>query len=182
MACYLCLRKLQVLFHSNFSKTFLIKEYLEVSLSLSIYIYIYIYHHHHRVMPLPRIFLILSRHLSLSSIAPGRCPGLYPVSVQSCYRALLADRPNHARPCEGVHRSTSFVRSSLLLQQFPVSLVRLIWMVFEMGGWWTYSCCFVGCCLPDLLHSCVIAIKLFSIRLVSVHVVHPYNSTDATAA
>ena len=32
------------------------------------------------------------------------------------------------------------------------------------------------------LHSCVVAVKLLSIRLVSVHVVHPYSSIDTTAA
>ena len=31
-------------------------------------------------------------------------------------------------------------------------------------------------------HSCVIALKLFSIRLVSVHVVHLYSSIDSIAA
>ena len=33
--------------------------------------------------------------------------------------------------------------SSLLLQQYPACLVHLIWMVFVMGGWWPYSCCFM---------------------------------------
>ena len=31
-------------------------------------------------------------------------------------------------------------------------------------------------------HSCVITVKLFSICLVSIHVVHPYSSIDTTAA
>ena len=31
-------------------------------------------------------------------------------------------------------------------------------------------------------HACVIAVKLFSIHLVSVHIVHPYCSIDMTAA
>ena len=31
-------------------------------------------------------------------------------------------------------------------------------------------------------HSCVVAVKLFSIRLIRVHVVHPYSSIDMTAA
>ena len=30
-------------------------------------------------------------------------------------------------------------------------------------------------------HSCVVGVKLFSIRLVSIHVVHPYSSIDTTA-
>ena len=37
--------------------------------------------------------------------------------------------------------------SSLLLQQCPTCLVRLILIDFVMGGRWPYSCCFVGCCL-----------------------------------
>ena len=51
--------------------------------------------------------------------------------------------------------------SSLLLQQCPACLVRLIWIVFVMGGRWPYSCCFVGHCLQDLFNSCVVADKLF---------------------
>ena len=31
-------------------------------------------------------------------------------------------------------------------------------------------------------HFCVVAVKLFSSRLVSVHVVHPYSSVDTIAA
>ena len=54
------------------------------------------------------------------------------------------------RPCEGVHRSTSFMRSSLLLQLCLACLVRQILIVFVMGGRWPYSCCFVGCCPQDL--------------------------------
>ena len=49
--------------------------------------------------------------------------------------------------CEGIHWSTSLMSSSLLLQQCPVCLVRLILIVFVMCGRWPYSCCLVGCCL-----------------------------------
>ena len=45
---------------------------------------IYIYHHHHHVVPPARISLTLSRHFSLSFIAPGRSSGLHPVSSHSC--------------------------------------------------------------------------------------------------
>ena len=31
-------------------------------------------------------------------------------------------------------------------------------------------------------HSCVVAVKFFSICLVSLHVVHPYSSIDTTAS
>ena len=40
--------------------------------------------------------------------------------------------------------------SSLLFEQCPACLVRLILIVFVMGGRWPYSCFFVGCCLRDL--------------------------------
>ena len=38
-----------------------------------------------------------------------------------------------------------------------------------------------GCVQYCTQHSCLIAVKLFSIRLVSVHVVHPYSCIDTTA-
>ena len=38
----------------------------------------------------------------------------------------------------------------LLLQQCPACLVRLILIVFVMGGRCPYSCCFVGCCLQEM--------------------------------
>ena len=53
-------------------------------------------------------------------------------------------------PVKGVHRSTSFMSSSLLLQQCPACLVRLTLRVFVTDGRWPYRCCFVGCGLQDL--------------------------------
>ena len=50
----------------------------------------------------------------------------------------------------GVHGRTLPMSLSLLLQQCPACLVRLTLIVFVMGGRWSYSCCFVGCCLQDL--------------------------------
>ena len=109
-------------------------------------IYLYHHHHHHHVMPLAQISLTLSRHFSLSFIASGRSSGLHPVSSQSCCIYVLAGRPAFARPYVGVRRSTPLMSSSLLLQQCPACLVRLTWIVFVMGGRWTYSWCLVGCC------------------------------------
>ena len=123
-----------------------------------IYIYIYIYHH---VVPPARISQNLSRHSSLSFIASGRSSGLHPVSSQSCCMYVRAGRPAFVRPYEGVHRRTSLMSSSLLLQQCPACLVRLTWIVFVMGGKWPYSWCFVGCCLHRSQHFCVIAVYLF---------------------
>ena len=136
-------------------------------------------HHHHHVALSTRIFLTLSRHPSLSSIAFGRSSGLYPVSAQSCCVYVWARCPAFARPCEGVHRSTPLTSSSLLLQQCPTWLVHLILIVFVTGSRWPYSCCLVGCCLQDCS---ILLAAFFSTRFVSVHVVHPYSSIDTTAA
>ena len=109
-------------------------------------------HHHHHVMPLARIPLTLSCHFSLSFIASGRSLGLHPVFSHSCCIYVRAGRPAFARPYVGVHRSTSLMSSSLLLQQCPACLVRLAWIVFVMGGRWPYSWCLVGCCRQDLFN------------------------------
>ena len=110
------------------------------------------HHHHHRVVPLSRISLTLSRHFSRSFIASGKSSGLHPVSSQSCYMYVRAGRPAFARLYVGVHRSTSVMSSSLLLQQCPAYLVRLTWIVFVMGGGWPYSWRLVGCCHQDLFN------------------------------
>ena len=91
-------------------------------------------HHHHHVVLLARISLTLSRHFSLSFIATGWSSGLHPVSPHCCCMYVRAGRPAFARPYVGVHRSTSLISSSLLLQQCPACLVRLAWIVFLMGG------------------------------------------------
>ena len=106
--------------------------------------HIYIYHHHHIVLA-ARISLTLSRHSSLSFIALGRSSGQQPVSSHSCWMYVRAGRPAFARPCVGIHKSTSLMSSSLLLQQCPACLVRLTWIVFVIGGRWPYSWCLVGC-------------------------------------
>ena len=124
-----------------------------------IYTYIYIYHHHHHhVVLLARISLTLSRHFSLSFIASGWSSGLHPISSHSCCMYVRAGRPAFAWPCVGVHRSTSLMSSSLLLQQCPACLVCLTWIVFVMGSRWPYSWCLVGVAARtwsekgDLLH------------------------------
>ena len=71
------------------------------------------YHHHHHVTLSARIFLTLSRHPSQSSIPFGKSSGLHPISAQSCCMEVRAGCLAFARPCEGVHRSTSFYWSGL---------------------------------------------------------------------
>ena len=145
------------------------------------------HHHHHHVMPPARISLTLSRHFSLSFIASGRSSGLHPVSSHSCCMYNLAGRPTFARPYVRVHRSTSLMSLSLLLQQCPSYLVRLTWIVFVMGGRWPYSWWLVGCCRQDLFNiarSFLVQLpsSFLSSHLVSVQVVHPYSSINTTAA
>ena len=112
-----------------------------------------VHHHHHQHVTLSaRLFLTLSRNTSLLSIASGRSSRLHPLSAQSCCMLVRAGRPVFARPCEGVHRSTSLMSSSQLLQQCPACLVSLILIVFVIRGRWLYSCCFLGCCLQDLFN------------------------------
>ena len=113
-------------------------------------LYFSIWNHHHHVVLVARISLTLSRHFSLSFIASGRSPGQHPVSSHSCWMYVRAGRPAFAWPCVGVHKSTSLMSSSLLLQQCPACLVRLTWIVFVIGGRWPYSWCLVGCCRQDL--------------------------------
>ena len=105
---------------------------------------------HHHIALVARISLTLSRHSSLSFIALGRSSGQQPVSSHSCWMYVLPGRPAFARPCVGVHKSTSIMSSFLLLQQCPACLVRLTWIVFVIGGRWPYSWCLVGCCRQDL--------------------------------
>ena len=127
--------------------------YIHIYIHMYIYIYIYIYiyhHHHHHIVLVARISLTLSRYSSLSFIAPGRSSGQHPVSSHSCWMYVRAGRPAFARPCVGIHKSTSLMSSSLLLQQCPACLVRLTWIVFVIGGRWPYSWCLVGCCCQDL--------------------------------
>ena len=106
--------------------------------------------HHHHIALVARISLTLFRHSSLSFIALGRSSGQHPVSSHSCWMYVRAGRPAFARPCVGIHKSTSLMSSSLLLQQCPACLVRLTWIVFVIGSRWAYSWCLVGCCCQDL--------------------------------
>ena len=115
--------------------------------------------------------MTLSLHFSLSFIASGRSSGLHPVSSHSCCIYVLAGRPAFTWPYVRVHRSTSLMSSSLLLQQCSACLVRLTWIAFVMGDGWPYSWCLVGSCRQD-----------FSSRFVSIQVVHPYSSIDTTTA
>ena len=108
-----------------------------------IYIYIIILSCHQHGYPRPS----LANPPYCSS--PLACPQGYTLYLRRAEYVGSSWSPAYARTCEGVHRSTSLMNSSLILLQCPACLVRLTLIVFVMGGWWPYSCCFVGCCLQD---------------------------------
>ena len=103
--------------------------------------------------------------------------------INLCCWSAVVSRPTQARPWERDNRRMSFTTSSLLFQQCPACLVRLTWIVLEMGGKWQYSSFFMGCCFHDLFSIAPSILvqplsSFFPIRLVSVHVVQPYSSID----
>ena len=174
--------------------------YILCTYVMTIYMYTYMYmtleytltHTHTRIYIVNTyIIIITSSHQHWypwpSLASPPYCP-LFPAGLQGYipYRHRAAGRPAFARPCEGLHRSTSLMSSSQLLQQCPACLVRLTLIVFVMGSRWPYSCCFVEYCLHNSFNiawSILIWLpsSFFSIRLFSVPVVHPYSSIDTTA-
>ena len=123
-------------------------------------------------MLVARISLTLSRHSSLSFIALGWSSGQHRVSSHSCWMYVRAGRPAFARPYVGVHKSTTLMSSSLLLQQCPACLVRLTWIVFVIGGRWPYSWCLVGCCRQDLFK---IARSIYRAQTTNIYVWNEYE-------
>ena len=75
------------------------------------------------------------------------------VSSHSSCMYVRVGRPAFAPTYVGVHRSSSLMSSSLLLQECLACLVCLTWIVFVMEGRWPYSCYLVGCCRQDLFKS-----------------------------
>ena len=75
----------------------------------------------------------------------------YPhIAAECMFELVVLLFPGHM--WDGVHRSTSLMSSSMLLQQCPACLVRLTWIVFVMEGRWPYSWCLVGRCCQDLFN------------------------------
>ena len=134
------------------------------------------------------ILIIMSRHqrrYPRPSLATPPYRPLLPAGLQGYipYRhrtAVCRVRAGRSAFCLSMWRSTSLMSSSLLLKQYPACLVRLILIVFVMGGRWLYSCYFVGWCLQDLFNIArsILALlpsSFFTIRLVSFPVVHSYS-------
>ena len=117
---------------------------------------------------------------------PHRSAKLHHVLAQNCCIKVLAGRPALARPCEGVHKCMSLMSSSLLLKLCLACPVRLNWIVFCDGWKVAVQMLLCGgaasrtCSILPAVFLCICRQAFFSIRLVSVHVVHPYTSTDTT--
>ena len=107
--------------------------------------------HHHHVELSARTSLTFSRHPPYPPLFPAGLQKyiLYQHRAAVC-RLELVVRPFlvQVKGSTGVH---PLMTSSLLLQQCPACLVRLILIVFVMGGWWPYIC-FVGCRVLDLFN------------------------------
>ena len=142
-----------------------------------LYIYIYIY-----IMSC----MDFSDSLSLSVSVSLPLKPFLSIVQQGCCKYFLAGLPALAHLCGEVHRRKLLKSSSKLFQECPAFLGGLIWMFSEIGGWGPHSTSFVGFCFLDLFsiaHSVLVQLlsSFFSIRFVSVHVVHPYSSMDMTA-
>ena len=96
------------------------------------------HHHHHHVTPSARISLTLFHH---PCHGPLLLAGLKSY-ILYLHRAAVCRFKLVVLPwsCVGIHKSTSLISSSLLLQQCPACRVRLILIDFVMVCRWPYSC------------------------------------------
>ena len=133
------------------SSTFFMQLYFFFNLYIYIYIIIIIiislYQHGY---PWPSLTTPPYRPLLLSGLQ-----GYIPYRLRA-----VAYKFELARPCEGVHRSTSLTSPSLLLQECLACLVYLILIVsrWVVGGCTAAAFWGVQYCSQ---HSCVVTVKLF---------------------
>ena len=145
-------------------------------------------------MLLARISLTLSLSLSLPfSLSPSlaMCPYrplllavlqdyiLYPYWAIENNFLLVCE--HSTRPCEGFQRITLFMCFPAVSCMFYLPYLDNL----KIGGWWQYSCSFVGWFFQDLInvtHSIFVHFlsSFFSIRLDSVPVVHPNSRINTT--
>ena len=100
---------------------------------------------------------------------------------------VLGGQLTLAHPCLGIHRRTSLMSLSLLLHQCPACLLRLTWVVCEMGEKWLYSCCFVLYCFQDSFKVARTVLvyfpsSFFCVHFVIVHVVYPSSHINTATA
>ena len=100
--------------------------------------------HYHRHVDSTESLDSLSPRPYRSSLLAGpldciRCPH----RADLCKSLLVGHRP-----CVRVHKRTSLMSLSLLVQQWAACHFRLIRMVCEMAGMWSYNYCFLECLWP----------------------------------
>ena len=109
-----------------------------------------------------------------------------PISMSSRLRLVSAQSWCSANIGMSICRSWLENVTYEFLLVFPACsacLVDLTWIVCELEGRWPYNYCFVGSCFQELFKTALSIFlesppTIFSIRFVSVHVVHPYSSMD----
>ena len=122
-------------------------------------IYIYIYHQHHDAPASMFFFLTLTCHSSYMASLRSVFPATFCITTEFLSICSRWSSNICSSVCRGLneHIVYEFVLTSLACD------VRPIWMVFEIDGWWPYSCCFVGCCIQDLFNpTCTIPVQLLS--------------------
>ena len=96
-------------------------------------------------------------------------------------RVSLISRPILVYPWIGVHWWTFLMSSFLLFQRCPPCLTHLSWEGCEIGGKWSYSCCFVEHNFQDFKTARIIVVTppfiFFYKPFFKVLVVQLYNST-----
>ena len=139
-------------------------------------IFIIFGHHQHHVALPAQISLTLSRHQSII-----HCFGGYTMyrhrgsSWLSCLCSSMWKGPQE------------YVAYELVLTSPAVSCMSGSSNLGSFHDGWPYSYCFERCCLQDwfnIAHSILVQLpsSFFSLRLVSIHLVHPYSSIDINAA
>ena len=124
-----------------------------------------------------RSLLTFFCYLSLSSNAHSKSSIVHLFSSQSWYKLINSGQPTLVRPCTAINKRISLMNLSSVLQQSPGNLVRLTWMISQMGSWRVYTCFFWS--VPSKICSRKHVPFLFSFHLVfstglvSDHVVHP---------
>ena len=146
------------------------------------------HHHYHHFFMIAWISLTLCLSLSLSPSFPIIPRSQYVFQTTSCVRTelLLVSCCWSANTDQSIWRSPwENIIYEFFLASPTVSLMSGSFYLdgFRDGSKWPCSCCFVGCCFQDLFNkarniSMQFPSIFFSMRLVSLNVVHPYNSID----
>ena len=160
---------------------------LAIVINIATYIYTHIYHHNHQITLRAQISLTLSYHSSFHTSLPVSLLDyiLCPYRDIVCKFLLVGHHWQvHVKGSIGDHLLW-------VCPYFSSSVLYVLFIIFgwflEIGGWWLYNSCFMGCCFQDLFNIAFSILVLFpssifSTYLVSINVLFPYSKIDTTAA